>query len=191
MWPRNATGLRPNIGSPLARPGRMGYRSAMHKGPRPLGQPATTAPPCGVCGSVRTWRPHKGRAAQATCDPCRKPEAKGLTPCHHGNKRSTCRPCLNSRVRRWRIENPEKYLQGKRREEAKRRARKHDALCITCGGSDYATLPQGNLCFYCGVSPADTTDHVVPLSRGGAHCNVNFVPACGPCNSKKWANATP
>jgi len=39
-------------------------------------------------------------------------------------------------------------------------------------------------CAYCG-SKADTVDHVVPRSRGGAHSWENCVAACAGCNHKK------
>jgi len=41
-------------------------------------------------------------------------------------------------------------------------------------------------CSYCGIREVRLTmDHVVPLSRGGAHDKYNIVPACLPCNSSK------
>ena len=39
-------------------------------------------------------------------------------------------------------------------------------------------------CAYCGKK-ADTIDHVVPRSRGGAHSWENCVAACRACNSRK------
>jgi 5-methylcytosine-specific restriction endonuclease McrA len=39
-------------------------------------------------------------------------------------------------------------------------------------------------CQYCG-GPAETVDHLVPRSRGGAHSWENVVAACKSCNSKK------
>lgn len=39
-------------------------------------------------------------------------------------------------------------------------------------------------CQYCGV-PADSIDHVVPRSRGGAHEWDNVVAACRRCNAAK------
>jgi hypothetical protein len=41
-----------------------------------------------------------------------------------------------------------------------------------------------SLCAYCG-DPADTTDHVIPISRGGTDLPANRLPACGRCNSSK------
>jgi 5-methylcytosine-specific restriction endonuclease McrA len=40
------------------------------------------------------------------------------------------------------------------------------------------------LCAYCG-SAADTIDHVVPRSRGGAHAWENCVASCTRCNHRK------
>ncbi len=39
-------------------------------------------------------------------------------------------------------------------------------------------------CQYCG-QPADSIDHVVPRSKGGAHSWENLVAACRPCNLAK------
>lgn len=45
---------------------------------------------------------------------------------------------------------------------------------------------RGKPCFYCG-DPADTVDHLTPLSRGGENRQKNCVPACHVCNQKKGA----
>lgn len=56
-------------------------------------------------------------------------------------------------------------------------------------------------CTYCGVGLEDATwttrsgrtrpllewEHCVPLSRGGSRSIENVVPACKPCNRRKWA----
>jgi 5-methylcytosine-specific restriction endonuclease McrA len=42
----------------------------------------------------------------------------------------------------------------------------------------------GRRCAYC-AKRADTIDHVVPRSRGGAHSWENCVAACKSCNSRK------
>jgi 5-methylcytosine-specific restriction endonuclease McrA len=43
----------------------------------------------------------------------------------------------------------------------------------------------GGRCGYCGGAWADTVDHIVPRSRGGATDWENTVLACGPCNTRK------
>lgn len=41
-------------------------------------------------------------------------------------------------------------------------------------------------CAYClRTDRPMTVDHMIPLSRGGAHDRANAVPACKPCNSRK------
>jgi 5-methylcytosine-specific restriction endonuclease McrA len=42
----------------------------------------------------------------------------------------------------------------------------------------------GRKCVYCG-GPYEHLDHVVPLSRGGAHSLDNLVPSCAHCNLTK------
>jgi 5-methylcytosine-specific restriction endonuclease McrA len=54
------------------------------------------------------------------------------------------------------------------------------------------TLPQwgetweifAGCCAYC-LKPADTMEHIVPISTGGAHIHENVVPACKRCNYSK------
>lgn len=40
------------------------------------------------------------------------------------------------------------------------------------------------ICAYC-AKPADTIDHVIPVSKGGGSRRGNILPACGSCNSRK------
>lgn len=43
----------------------------------------------------------------------------------------------------------------------------------------------GHRCGYCGAGGADTVDHIVPASRGGANSWTNTVAACYRCNQAK------
>jgi 5-methylcytosine-specific restriction endonuclease McrA len=44
-------------------------------------------------------------------------------------------------------------------------------------------------CAYCGEPPAEgktlEVEHMIPISRGGAHDESNIVPACRKCNAQK------
>lgn len=40
------------------------------------------------------------------------------------------------------------------------------------------------LCTYCG-EPADTLDHIIPISKGGTSARDNLTPACRSCNRRK------
>lgn len=89
-----------------------------------------------------------------------------------------------ARVRAWIRANPEK-----RREQHHRRR----ALERGAPGVGYTTAAaiatrfeyHGNRCAYCRRSGKMVVEHVIPLSRGGAHLPANIVPACVTCNSSK------
>ncbi|MFJ8152239.1 HNH endonuclease [Streptomyces sp. NPDC094468] len=42
----------------------------------------------------------------------------------------------------------------------------------------------------CHSRPAETADHIVPLSRGGTNDIENLRPACGPCNFSRGNRAS-
>lgn len=43
-----------------------------------------------------------------------------------------------------------------------------------------------NMCAYCGkTSGRLEMDHVIPLSKGGAHTATNIIPSCRTCNARK------
>jgi 5-methylcytosine-specific restriction endonuclease McrA len=81
----------------------------------------------------------------------------------------------------WRDANPDKVRAWVHR----RRAAK---LSATVGSVDYAVVcGQPGSCYLCG-DPLDQDthmDHVVPLSRGGAHSYANVLPAHEACNLRK------
>jgi len=39
-------------------------------------------------------------------------------------------------------------------------------------------------CHYCNA-PANTADHIIPVSKGGGHGIENLLPACTKCNSSR------
>ena len=88
-----------------------------------------------------------------------------------------------------------KYMQtAKGRESSLRGTHKRRALdksvgaMVTAAAWSEIKARHGFACFYCGRSDFPLTrDHRLPLSRGGTHSLENIVPACKPCNSRKWA----
>lgn len=45
-------------------------------------------------------------------------------------------------------------------------------------------LRAGATCIDCG-NPADTVDHIIPISKGGPHAGWNLAPMCRHCNERK------
>jgi len=74
---------------------------------------------------------------------------------------------------------------------AKRRAA---ALAQSAGPVDFAEILKrdGDICYLCGERPKKRHfDHVIPLSKGGAHSMENIKVACSTCNLKKGARILP
>ncbi len=46
-------------------------------------------------------------------------------------------------------------------------------------------MKTAELCHYCRLVVATTSDHIVPRSKGGVDAKWNRVPACAPCNVAK------
>lgn len=97
-----------------------------------------------------------------------------------GQKKST---------KRWRDANRDRFLQNARNKVARRRARQLAATVIIFTADQLAArwAYYGNRCWICRAE-ATATDHVKPLSGGGAHMLCNLRPICLPCNSAKGNN---
>jgi 5-methylcytosine-specific restriction endonuclease McrA len=76
----------------------------------------------------------------------------------------------------------------RRRLAARRRARKLEAVG-SFSVAEWLALVElwGGRCAYCGDPAPLEIDHRVPLSRGGTNSIENILPACGPCNRRKYA----
>ena len=103
------------------------------------------------------------------------------------------RPENKERRKKYIEEYRKEYYQRpetKRMERAhnqKRRSLKRAAYVF---GSNMLQWLQGQemICFYCGKPVEDFhIDHIIPLSRGGAHCEGNWVVTCPQCNLSKNA----
>lgn len=88
--------------------------------------------------------------------------------------------------KKWRDAHPSLVQAGRRR----RRACKAGVL-NTLTAREWADIQVawGRRCAYCGRGDVKLTqDHMVPISKGGAHAVANVVPACLSCNSRKRDN---
>lgn len=135
-----------------------------------------------ACIACLEWKPLEKFARHATCS---------------GGRRNRCTTCEGrtayaknpiariAAVRRYQANHPDRAEVHRRAGRARRQAR------LATGGvapAEYELLEAifGGKCAYCG-EPADTIDHVMPLSRGGQHSFENIVPACFSCNRSKHA----
>jgi len=100
-----------------------------------------------------------------------------------------------STLKAWIARNPEAFKAIQKKYLAKnpvhiRRKVYFDKIEKTLTAEQWqATLEVfGHRCAYClrGDLPM-TQDHVIPISKGGAHSEANVVPACKSCNSRKLA----
>jgi 5-methylcytosine-specific restriction endonuclease McrA len=115
--------------------------------------------------------------------------ARAAARSYHARNRDEGR----KRVAAWRAANPERATEHNRR----RRARKRGATVEDFTVADVIER-DGYVCGLCSdlICPdlrwphplSLSVDHVVPLSRGGAHSLANTQPAHLRCNLEKWAN---
>lgn len=94
---------------------------------------------------------------------------------------------IKANVARWERENLERARMGKRNTAHRRRARQaaNGSFVVTQRDLRRTLGRTGGSCTYCGVRGALEIDHVVPISRGGAHSIGNLAPACRTCNASK------
>lgn len=89
----------------------------------------------------------------------------------------------------WKQNNPEAARLSSRLYQARRRAWKRQSPVQPVSLREITRLVAryDGCCAYCQTAPATDLDHVIPLSRGGAHSIGNLLPACGRCNRSKGA----
>jgi 5-methylcytosine-specific restriction endonuclease McrA len=76
----------------------------------------------------------------------------------------------------------------KDREKKSRRRAVYSEGTITPEQWQEICIRHDNRCAYCAAKPdVLEMDHVLAISKGGAHSASNIVPACKPCNSAKGA----
>ena len=134
---------------------------------------------------AREWRkanPEKEKARYLAYDEAHREERRQAmaksrqeNPEHHRKLR-----------RKWREANLDKYRERCRAYWHRKRAQTSDDSALV---DFYAEQLRSEPCHYCGACGNTTIDHVVPISKGGAHSIENIVPACQPCNSSKGAKS--
>ena len=90
-------------------------------------------------------------------------------------------------MREWRRANPDRWRRVATNAKARRRSRA-EGVGVERFRRESIFVRDRGLCAYCGLGldPANWhLDHVVPLSKGGAHTRANSAAACPSCNRKK------
>ena len=139
-----------------------------------------------ACVRCLEWRPLEKFARHSTCAGGRR---SLCTTCSGRDAYSKHRERMIAQVRKYQQRNPEKTREIKRAYGHRRAKWKQDTCAKPILGSDIRKLraTYNGLCAYCCARKATGVDHVVPLSRGGAHVLENLLPACKECNLDKGA----
>lgn len=145
-------------------------------------------------GTTTTYTKHKCR-----CDACKAAKSAAALRYNEKNReRESARvrewnernPGANAeRVKKWRKANRDKHLANKRERYgyerstgARQKGIDYDSLwtgtCGVCGFPMKRDVPRGRV-------DAPTIDHIIPLSKGGAHTPDNLQWAHMGCNSGK------
>lgn len=93
------------------------------------------------------------------------------------------RESVYARTAAYKKENPQRVIEWNHRRRALQRG--SGVRLVTQVDLERLKIRYGGRCAYCGGSGKMTIDHVIPLSRGGAHSIGNLLPACGFCNFSK------
>jgi len=134
-----------------------------------------------ACVKCLEWKPLEKFSRHQTCA---------------GGRRNICTTCEGrmayvgnpkkriAAVRRYQEAHYEEYLETKRVASRCRHGREMIGKGVTAKQWREIRAAFDGKCAYCG-EPADTLDHVIPLSLGGQHEPGNVVPACKRCNFRK------
>jgi 5-methylcytosine-specific restriction endonuclease McrA len=144
---------------------------------------------CSKCGEHKergafSRASHTKSGLQSWCKACINAKVK-----EHYRSSLEYRQRVKATVRRHYREN-ETYRESvralSRRSGAVRRAIKEATVApFTPDQLSLRWAYYGGKCWLCKTAPATVTDHVKPLSKGGAHMLCNLRPACAHCNGSK------
>ena len=82
----------------------------------------------------------------------------------------------------WRKANSEIMAEYEHRRRARKAA---NGINLVTAAETAAIIAQPCMAMNCGAPPPSTVEHLIPISRGGAHTIGNLAPLCGSCNSSK------
>lgn len=132
------------------------------------------------CGTVGGHHKH-ARLKEKPCDACR--EARNQ---NHREYYARNRERLRELAAAW-YRTPTGQEQA-RRDVFKRRARYAAVECsLTLAEQEEMWRLYDGRCYVCRIRPANTRDHVIPVSKGGADTAANCRPMCKSCNCSKGA----
>ena len=155
---------------------------------------------CVICMAPRTVHGAKIIYQRRTCGrrECKEAFNHGAIPVSEEEKKKRRairqrlylqRPYVQARTR---IRHHEQKENGSERERRRRRKalEKNAPLAADARAAYRHIRATAKTCYYCGVKINRRTmeiDHIVPISKGGAHAGFNLVGTCKACNRTKWA----
>lgn len=147
---------------------------------------------CGNLRSCRDWCHKHYKRWQLHGDPLKllQHDCKGKKCAAKGCDRDARKVglCNSHYTAEWRKENPELAKKNIRNSWVIRGFRKRAAEGYH-SWQEWESLvaDYSGLCAYCSTAPAESRDHVIPISRGGSNNIENILPACLTCNKTKNA----
>lgn len=134
---------------------------------------------CGTAYNRERYAEHRAERLEYARQYYAEHQAERLE--YHRQYRAGHRAERREQTRQWAKANADKRRAGKHR----RRAHKRGA--ITELVDEAAIYERDKCCVYCGTTEDLGLDHIVPLAKGGPHCEDNLVVACCSCNASKGA----
>jgi len=134
-----------------------------------------------ICRDCSTFKPLSKFGKQADCSGGRKSQC---TTCEGRSNYARYKKRAIASVRKYQDANPDKIRLIRRACSKRRHGKIVSGPGITTAQLRALWAAHDHKCAYCTL-PAETNDHMIPLSRGGAHDISNIVPACRSCNFRK------
>lgn len=144
--------------------------------------------PCRQCGQ-------DDRRADGRCKPCDRRQRRQKLNAETTAERAARIARLRQNVVRWSERHPDAARTLQRAAKQRRRARHVSAPVVESfsrAAIERIFAETGLRCAYCCRDDAKLTlDHIIPLSMGGEHSDLNLIGACASCNSSKHVRLRP